>query len=63
MVFQSGYGGKGMDKRTTGVRIMDANQNQGKRVNYMNKDGQTVDPSTGRLNLFKIICNCISMAE
>lgn len=41
-------GGKGMDKRTTGVRIMDANQNQGKRVNYMNKDGQTVDPSTGR---------------
>ena len=45
----SGYGGKGMDKRTTGVRIMDANQNQGKRVNYMNKDGQTVDPSTGRI--------------
>lgn len=28
---------------------MDANQNQGKRVNYMNKDGQTVDPSTGRI--------------
>ncbi len=48
MVYQNGSGGKGMDKRTTGVRIMDANQNQGKRVNYMNKDGQTVDPSTGR---------------
>jgi RHS repeat-associated protein len=48
MVYQGGSGGNGMDKRTTGVRIMDANSNQGKRVNYMNKDGQTVDPKTGR---------------
>lgn len=48
MVYQGGSGGKGMDSRTTGVRIMDANSNQGRRVNYMNKSGQTVDPSTGR---------------
>ncbi len=27
---------------------MDVNKNQGKRVNYMNKSGQTVDPKTGR---------------
>jgi hypothetical protein len=48
MSYQGGSGGKGMDNKTTGVRIMDANKNQGKRVNYMNKNGQTVDPKTGR---------------
>jgi hypothetical protein len=48
MVYQGGSGGKGMDKKTTGVRIMDANNNQGRRVNYMNKTDQTVDPSSGR---------------
>lgn len=48
MVYQGGSGGKGMDSRTTGVRIMDANSNQGRRVIYMNKSGQSVDPSTGR---------------
>jgi hypothetical protein len=48
MVYQGGSGGKGMDKKVTGVRIMDANNKQGKRVNYMNKEGQTVDPKTGR---------------
>jgi RHS repeat-associated protein len=48
MVYQGGSGGKGIDSRTTGVRIMDANSNQGKRVNYTNNSGQTVDPSTGR---------------
>ncbi len=31
-----------------GVRIMDANANQGRRVNYMNKSGQTVDPKSGQ---------------
>jgi RHS repeat-associated protein len=48
MMYQGGQGGYGMDKRTTGVRIMDANKNQGPRVNYMNKSGQTVDPATGK---------------
>ena len=48
MMYQGGNGGKGMDNRVTGVRIMDANKNQGQRVNYMNKEGQTVDPSTGK---------------
>ena len=48
MMYQGGSGGKGMNKRTTGVRIMDANSNQGRRVNYMNKNGQTVDPASGR---------------
>jgi RHS repeat-associated protein len=48
MMYQGGNGGKGMDNRVTGVRIMGANKNQGQRVNYMNKEGQTVDPSTGK---------------
>jgi hypothetical protein len=48
MSYQGGSGGKGMNKRVTGVRIMDANNNQCRRVNYMNKTGQTVDPKTGR---------------
>lgn len=48
MVYQGGKGGYGMGSRTTGVRIMDANSNQGRRVNYMNNSGQTVDPKTGR---------------
>ena len=47
-MFQGGSGGKGMNERTTGVRIMDANANKGSRVNYMNKSGQTVDPLSGR---------------
>ncbi len=48
MSYQGGAGGNGLDSRVSGVRIMDANSNQGKRVNYMNKNGQTVDPSTGK---------------
>jgi RHS repeat-associated protein len=48
MSYQGGSGGKGMDKKTTGVRIMDANSNQGRRVNYMNNKGQTVDPKSGK---------------
>lgn len=47
MVYEGGSGGYGMNNRVTGVRIMDANSNQGRRVNYMNKSGQTVDPSSG----------------
>lgn len=37
-----------MNERVSGVRIMDPNANQGRRVNFMNRSGQTVDPSTGR---------------
>ena len=48
MSYQGGSGGKGMDTKVTGVRIMDADKNQGRRVNYMNKNGQTVNPQTGR---------------
>ena len=46
--YTGGSGGKGMDARTTGVRIMEPNSNQGTRVNYMNATGQTVDPATGK---------------
>ena len=46
--YQGGSGGKGMDDRVTGVRIMDANGNQGPRVSYNNASGQKVDPATGR---------------
>jgi RHS repeat-associated protein len=46
--FTGGSGGKGMDPRVDGVRIMDANANQGPRVNYMNESRQTVDPASGR---------------
>jgi hypothetical protein len=48
MSYQGGSGGKGMDKRTTGVRIMDSNGKQGRRVSYMNKSGQTVDANSGK---------------
>ena len=46
--FTDGSGGKGMNSRVDGVRIMDANQNQGRRVNYMNSSRQTVDPTSGK---------------
>lgn len=48
MLYQGGRGGNNMDNKTTGVRIMDPNSNQGRRVNYMNQSGQTVDPKTGK---------------
>jgi RHS repeat-associated protein len=48
MVYRCGEGGKGMDKRVDGVRVMDRNSNQGRRVNWMNGNGQTVDPATAR---------------
>lgn len=37
-----------MDSRVSGVRIMDANTNQGVRAVYMNRRGQTVEPKSGR---------------
>ncbi len=43
-----GSGGSGLDKRVTGVRIMEGTEKQGPRVVYMNESGQTVNPSTGR---------------
>ncbi len=43
-----GSGGKGLDRRVSAVRIMDANQRQGRRVVYMNKYNQIVNPYTGR---------------
>lgn len=48
VMYTGGAGGKGMDSRVDGVRIMDPNKNQGRRVNYMNGAGQTVNPKTGR---------------
>ncbi len=48
MVYDGGSGGFGMDQKVSGVRIMDANANQGRRVNYINNQGQTVNPFTGR---------------
>lgn len=46
--YTGGAGGKGLDSRVTGVRIMEGNVNQGPRAVYMNKMGQTVNPETGR---------------
>lgn len=46
--YTGGSGGKGMESRVDGVRIMDANQHQGARAVYMNQGKQTVDPASGR---------------
>jgi hypothetical protein len=46
--YVGGAGGKGLNNRVTGVRIMEGNTNQGPRVVYMNRTGQTVDPVSGR---------------
>jgi RHS repeat-associated protein len=48
MQYQGGSGGKGMDDQVSGVRIMDANDNQGARVSYNNAQGQKVNPTTGQ---------------
>ena len=48
MQYQGGAGGKGLDPRVTGVRIMDASKTQGPRVSYNNANGQRVSPSNGR---------------
>lgn len=46
--FTGGSGGKGMDRKVDGVRVMDANQHQGSRAVYMNSNRQTVDPASGK---------------
>jgi len=51
MVYEGGSGGNGLNSRVSGVRIMDAKTGpkpDGPRVIYMNSQGQTVNPSTGR---------------
>ena len=47
VMFVEGSGGRGMNARVTGVRVMDATSKQGPRAIYMNRSGQTVDPQTG----------------
>ena len=46
--YTGGSGGNGLNDKVTGVRIMDANSNQGARAVYMNQSGQTVNPATGK---------------
>lgn len=46
--YNGGTGGPGLNSRTEGVRIMDATPYQGPRAVYMNGQGQTVNPATGR---------------
>jgi RHS repeat-associated protein len=45
--YTGGSGGKGLNSRVAGVRVMEGNSNQGPRAVYMNKSGQTVDPVKG----------------
>jgi RHS repeat-associated protein len=51
--YEGGKGGNGLNKRVTGVRIMDPTKPGAKysypdgRVSYMNASGQTVNPYTG----------------
>ena len=46
--FLGGSGGNGLNPRVTGVRVMEPNATQGRRAVYMNVQGQTVSPATGR---------------
>jgi RHS repeat-associated protein len=46
--FRGGAGGRGLDERITGVRIMDETAQHGRRVVYMNKEDQSVNPLTGQ---------------
>lgn len=46
--FTGGEGGKGMDSRVTGVRVMDPNKHSGRRAVFMNEGGHTVSPRTGQ---------------
>lgn len=46
--YVGGAGGHGLDPRVTGVRIMDQTAYHPPRVVYMNKDGQSVNPLSGR---------------
>jgi RHS repeat-associated protein len=47
MQFQGGSGGKGMDQRVSGVRIMDANKTDPRRASYNNNRNQKVARKTG----------------
>lgn len=53
--YTEGSGGRGLDPKVTGVRIMDPTPARGASpgypggdVSYMNQAGQTVNPATGR---------------
>lgn len=47
--YLDGAGGNGLDKRVTGVRLMDPTSRYSNGyVVYMNKSGQTVNPLTGQ---------------
>jgi hypothetical protein len=47
--YLDGAGGNGLDKRVTGVRLMDpTSRYPDGYVVYMNKSGQTVNPLTGQ---------------
>ncbi len=46
--YTGGSGGKGMNSRVDGTRVMDANEHQGRRAVYMNEERQTVNKATGR---------------
>lgn len=45
--YLDGAGGKGLDDKVTGVRIMDKTDQHPPRVVYMNQSGQSVNPTTG----------------
>ncbi len=47
--FTGGSGGHGMHPNTNGVRYMDATAHHSERVVYMNGEGQTINPQTGRV--------------
>ena len=47
VMFKGGAGGHGFDIRTTDVRVMDANWNQGNRTLYENIRKQILDPFSG----------------
>lgn len=52
--YTGGSGGRGLNRRVTGVRIMDSTDRYPNGyVSYMNKNGQTVDPKTGRTTVGK----------
>ncbi|WP_133166829.1 polymorphic toxin-type HINT domain-containing protein, partial [Isoptericola sp. CG 20/1183] len=46
--FLGGSGGLGLDSRVAGVRVMEATSHHTRRVVYMNRTGQTVNPQTGQ---------------
>lgn len=51
--FKYGSGGHEFNARTSSVRVMDQNWNQGKRTVYENLGGQVIDPKSGRTSIVK----------